>query len=53
MNIDLHIVEDFQKSESHPASDDQFVHFVQHILYQLNFVRNFRSVNISRFHAGR
>ena len=34
----LHAVQLLQKRERHASSDDHFVHFVQHVLNQLNFI---------------
>lgn len=35
----LHVVNNFQKSESHPSGNDEFIHFGDHVLDQKNLVR--------------
>lgn len=40
---DADILRDFEEREGHSATDDHLVHFVQHVLDQLNLVCHFRS----------
>jgi hypothetical protein len=41
---DLHVLKDLEEGEGHTATNDHLVDLVQHVLNQLNLVRNFGSV---------
>lgn len=39
----LHVVEDFEEGEGHPATDDHLVHLIQHVVDQLDLIFHLRS----------